>query len=105
MSISKFYNERFTVEGMIWYEETAELGEKVAFYGQRQMLQAELAQGYGLSLTGSYQIWCAIDTDVEVQDKITGADEMEYIIKAIRIRNNGINKHKELFVERIESFN
>lgn len=88
---------------MVWYEESAELNESLDFYGHIQQASAQLTQSLGLTFTKAYVIWCPLDTDVVAGD-IIEADGISYNVKAIKDLLVGINKHKQLFVEKQQQY-
>lgn len=103
--INRFFKSIFTIKRMVWYEEFAEQEEGISFYGNIQNLSETLAQGLGMSLTNSFRIFVDINTLVYEQDELVDENNNKYVVKGIKLRDNGLNKHKELFVERQENFN
>ncbi len=98
--IGKKYNTTFTNERMIWYDESAELEEAVAFKGHLQQASAELSESVGLTFTKAYVIWCSLNTSIEVGDQIK-ANNKTFVVKSIKDLLVGNNKHKQLYVETI----
>ena len=75
------------------------------FKGHLQQLSAELVENLGMSFTGSFIMWCALDIDIEVGDDLEDGDNNTYSIRSINKRNyGGNNKHLELFIERNEKY-
>jgi hypothetical protein len=75
------------------------------FKGHLQQPSAELVENLGMSFTGSFIMWCALDTDVYVGDDLEDGDNNTYSIRSINKRNYaGNSKHLELFIERNEKY-
>lgn len=60
-----------------------------------------MSQQLGLSMTKTFSVWCAVNTDVEEGDEIS-ANGVTYSVRAKQVNNYGNNKHVELLVERHE---
>ena len=105
--INKRFTTKFTNSRMVWSGEYSEIDEANEFYGHIQQMTAELTESLGLTFTKAYTIWCPLNTDVAVGDRLVSGDneyEDEYNVKAIKDLLVGSNKHKQLFVEREESY-
>lgn len=101
--ISDFFTTAFSIKRPTWKtdddgNEYLEKDAAVSFSGHLQQAQAELAQNLGMSLTKTYSVWCAIDTDVKEGDLIETEDQA-FTVRAKRDNLVGDNKHVELVVE------
>lgn len=101
--INKRFTTKFTNSRMVWSGEYSEIDEANEFYGHIQQMTAELTQSLGLTFTKAYTIWCSLDTDVAVGDELESGG-YKYTVRAIKDLLVGNNKHKQLFVEREESY-
>lgn len=101
--INQKFNTIFTNSRMLWYEDEAELQSAVGFYGHIQQLGAEAATSLGIAWTKAYKVWCPIGTDIQEGDEI-GEGGNTYNVKGVKSLDLGNNKHKELYVEKIESY-
>lgn len=101
--INKRFTTKFANNRMVWDGEYSEIDEANEFYGHIQQMSAELSQSLALTFTKAYTIWCPLNTDVEQGDVITNSGN-SYNVKAIKDLLVGSNKHKQLFVEKEESY-
>jgi hypothetical protein len=88
---------------MVWTGEVAELASNLNFFGHIQQANAELTQSLGLTFTKAFSVWCPLSTDVLEGDEIVG-DGGTFVVKAIKNLSIGLNKHKQLFVEKKETY-
>jgi hypothetical protein len=101
MSIEKHYTTTFTVQRMEWSGDSSGLATQGTISGHLQQARPEMAEAIGLRWTAVYTIWCDIDADVEVGDRLTEEDNV-YSVRAIQKNNVGQNKHLELVIEKHE---
>ena len=103
MSIEKYFTTSFIVcrmqedEDVVWGLEESEID---TFYGHIQQLNEEFIENLSNVYTLSHRVWCSLDTDIKVGDRIKNGN-IFYNVKAINERNYaGGNKHLEVFVEK-----
>ena len=101
--IEKRFTTQFTMKRMVWTGDSSSLVDSASFKGHLQQTSVELAQNLGLSFTKSFSIWCSLNTDVKAGDELYN-DEVQYTVKEIQELLIGGNKHKQLIVERTESY-
>ena len=101
--INKKFKTYFTNSRMVWYEEEAELDTTVGFYGHIQQISPEVATSLGISYTKGFQIWCPVNTDVIEGDELKNENDT-YNVKGIKTLNLGLNKHKKVFVEKVQQY-
>jgi len=101
--ISKFYTKEFSNSRMVWYNETAQRDDTITFKGHLQQITADRAEHLGLNFSKSYVIWCPLDTDVKEGDLLSNNGD-NYKVKAIKDLDVGLNRHKEVYVEKEENY-
>lgn len=101
--ISRNFTTQFTAKRMVWSGSSSSLTNISSFKGHLQQTSSELAQSLGLTFTKSFTIFCAIATDIKAGDEISDGVNT-YTVEAIQELLVGANKHKQIFVERKESY-
>lgn len=99
MSILKHFTTTFSVERMSWSGDSSALVSQGTFKGHLQQARPEQSEAIGLRWTITFTIWCAIDADVKMQDRLTVGSDV-YSVRAVQTNNVGVNKHLELIVEK-----
>lgn len=102
--INQFYTTQFTVKRQAWNGERSGLVQVATFMGHLQQASSELAQNYGMAVSKTFVVWCSLDSNVKVGDKLEETVN-SYFVKESSIRAVGNNQHLELILERVEKTN
>jgi hypothetical protein len=104
MSIASYFTKTFTVNRMVWNNESSSEVSQSSFKGHLQQASAELSESLGLSFTKTFKIWCDDSVNIQEQDSITDGS-FTFVVRAINYRNYNLfstNQHKEIIIERTE---
>lgn len=98
--INNFYNSTATIKRLTYSGNKGTYANQTTIVGHLQQanpfFQQQLAQIYTLS----HLFWCASDALVNINDNLT-IDNITYSVKGIQSNNYGVNKHKELHLEKL----
>lgn len=104
MSIKRFFTKSITVNRNAWVEESGYSHSEEAtvgtIKGHIQQTSAEMATNLALNLSTSFSLWCAVDTDIKVGDRVV-CDGISYTVRLIMDNSFvGLNAHLEVYIEK-----
>ena len=100
MAITSYFTKTFQVFRQVWSNESSSEVEKTSFSGHIQHTNSDEAENQvGIAYTRAFTIWCPIDTNLMIGDRVVDEDGKEYNIKFIQKNDNGSNQHLEASVE------
>ena len=100
MAITRYFTKTFQVFRQVWSNESSSEIEQSSFLEHIQHTESDEAQNQvGIAYTRSFIIWCPIDTDLMIGDRVQDEDGKEYNIKFIQKNDNGNQQHLEASVE------
>jgi len=100
MPIERFFTTTFNVTRQLWSGDSSSEIVKSSFAGQLQQLDQEKVEQLDIDFSTAFAVWC--DDSVNVQEgDILDDGTFTYSVEAVmRNDHNGVNKHKELLVQR-----
>ena len=104
--INNRFKEEFEVYRQEWIEdqngfESSELDYSHEFKGLMQQTSPEDTEFLNLSFNQSFTIFCPLNTDIKSTD-IVLYDGWEYGVRNIIDYTDGINKHKQVYLEKLD---
>jgi len=98
--INNFFTTEFQNSRQVSKGEQSSLEVVGTFKGHIQQSSLELAQNYNMASSLAFSVWCDINTNVKVGDKITESGN-NYYVKGSSKRAVGNVKHLELILEQV----
>ena len=100
MAIEKYFTKTFEVYRQVLSNESSVEVEQSSFLGHIQHTESDEANNQiGIAYTRAFTIWCPIDTNLMIGDRVQDEDGKEYNIKFIQKNDNGNNQHLEASAE------
>ena len=105
--ISNKFTETFEVYRLTWTTDqsgfkSSELAKDGTFKGLMQQTSPEDTEFLRLSFNKSFTIFCPLNTDIQPTD-IIRFDGYEYGVRNQIDYREGINKHKQVYLEQLEA--
>ncbi len=101
--INGYFTTAFNVYRMVWSGESSSEMISSSFYGHLQQANGATVKNLADSITVSHSVWCPLDTNIKVGDRLTSKSGF-FTIKQIFKYDTGGNQHLELLVEKEQDY-